>query len=72
MDKSERVLGMGYLVKSPVDSKYKKILPTYWNKRWCVFSEIMYSGFTGREKKLFLKYFENKKSYSQDEQPNGK
>lgn len=71
MDKTERVLAMGYLIKSPAKSRDKANLASFWKRRWCVFSEIYFPGNSERMKKLVLHYFKDRDSYFEDDAAKG-
>ena len=73
MDRQERVLGMGYLIKSPVKSKDKANFPHFWRLRWFVLAEVLFAGDGGvvEESKLVFSYFKDKSSHQKDEQPKG-
>ena len=72
MDKRERVLCMGYLVKSPTKNKEKANFSRFWKLRWCVFVEVIYT-IGGREDiKLVLYYYKDKNSHHNDESAKGR
>ncbi len=73
MNREEKVLSVGYLVKSPTRSKDKSNLPMFWKLRWCVFARITYSDRFGyvEDTKLLLSYYEDKKAYLNHEAPKG-
>lgn len=73
MDKRERVLGMGFLVKSPTKSKDKARFTKYWKLRWCVFVEILHIDVDEfvEDSKLVLNYYKDKESFEKDDQAKG-
>ncbi len=70
MDKRERVLSMGYLVKSPTKNMDKANFSRFWKLRWCVFAEIVYlnpnQSESTEDKRLVLYYYKDKESQLKD------
>lgn len=73
MDRREKRLGMGNLVKSPVKSKDKGSFARFWKLRWFVLAEVIFVDADDeiQESKLVLSYYKDKESHEKDEQPKG-
>ena len=74
MDKTERILGMGYLIKSPVKNTEKSTFGRFWKLRWLVLTEVLLldDNESVEESKLVFSYYKDKNSHKKDEQPKGR
>ena len=74
MDRRERILGMGYLIKSPVKNTEKSTFGRFWKLRWLVLTEVLLidANEFAEESKLVFSYYKDKDSHKKDERPKGR
>ena len=74
MDRRERILGKGYLIKSPVKNSEKSSFARFWKRRWLVLTEVLFVDVNEfvEESKLVFSYYKDKDSHVNDEQPKGR
>lgn len=73
MDRRERILAKGYLIKSPVKNTEKSSFARFWKLRWLVLTEVLLVDVNEsmEESKLVFSYYKDKDSHAKDEQPKG-
>ena len=74
MDRRERILAMGNLIKSPVKNKDKATFSKFWKLRWFVLAEVLFVDADEfvEDSKLVFSYYKDRESHAKDEQPKGK
>ena len=73
MNGKEKVINMGYLVKSPSRNRDKASYAMFWKVRWCVLVQIIYADplLTAEYSKFLLNYYEDEEHYKQNSAPKG-
>ena len=74
MRKENKVIKMGYLVKSPSKNRDKAKYALYWKLRWCVLLQEVSEEFmhSAQVSKFVLYYYEDEESYQLNEEPKGR